>query len=163
MVESYAIDGITSYSDTDVTNKIPYNGVEVGTIEIAMQGARTPMGYTSRLPLGTLYNESDGNIRFCSSDMDFFRIGEGLVYGIAFYGMDGELLYKAVNDASGVGQLRIGEDGYAYFGSYPEDALHATQPPEVQHYQDEYFVYDAVPPDGATVYEILVDFLDNNG
>ena len=162
VVESYAIDGITSYSVTGITNKIPYDGVEVGKIEIAVSGTRSPMAYTSSRPLGTLYNESDGSIRFSSSDVDFFRTGDGLVYGIVFYGMDGELLYKAVNDSSGVGQLRIGEDGYAYFGSYPDTLINATQPPEVQYYQDEYFVYDAVPPGGATVQEIQVDFLDGN-
>ena len=165
VVDSYEIDGIP-YTVGPVTNRIPYDGVEVGTIEIVMQGAYTAMCYTSSLPLGTLYNESDGTIRFCSSDMDFFRTGDGLVYGIAFYGMDRQLLYKAANGTSGVGQLRIGEDGYAYFGSYPEELINATQPTmaeaEYQHYQDEYFVYDAVPPGGATVQEIQVDFLDGS-
>lgn len=84
VVESYPIDGITSYSITGVTNNIPYDGVEVHTVEIALQGSRTPMCYTSQMPLGTLYNESDGRIRFCSSDTESFITGEGLVYGIAF-------------------------------------------------------------------------------
>ena len=161
VVDSYEIDGITTYGK-NVINNIPYDGVEVGTIEIAVQGANTDMCYTGSTPLGTLDNESDGSIRFCSSDMSFFRTGEGLVYGIVFYDMDGQLLYKAANGTSGVGQLRIGEDGYAYFGSYPEELINATHPPEVQHYQDEYFVYDAVPPGGATVQEIQVDFLDGD-
>ena len=160
-VESYTIEGIPS-EVVPVINKIPYDGVEVGKIEIAVSGAPSSMAYTSSIPLGTLYNESDGSIRFCSSDIDFFRTGDGLVYGIVFYGMDGQLLYKAVNNGSGVGQLRIGEDGYAYFGSYPDALIDATQPPEVQYYQDEYFVYDAVPPGGAAVQEIFVDFLNGN-
>jgi len=164
VVESYTIDGITSYSVTGVTNKIPYDGVEVGTVEIALQGTRSPMGYRSSMPLGTLYNNEDGSVRFCSSDTESFFPGEGLVYGIVFYGMDGELLYKAAS-SNGVGYLTLGEDGYAYFGSYPEDMLNATLPPETveyDFYQDEYFVYDAVPPGGSEVQEIFVDYLDGN-
>ena len=40
VVESYAIDGITSYSVNGVTNKIPYDGVEVGTIKSRINRGR---------------------------------------------------------------------------------------------------------------------------
>ena len=158
-VESDPIEGIPA-EVVPVINNIPYDGVEVGTVEIALQGSRNPMRYTCSSPLGTLHSNDNGSIRFCSAGMDFFHTGEGLVYGIVFYGMDGELLYKAASGNQGVGYLHLGEDGHAYFGSYPDDALNATQPPDYQHYQDAYYVYDAVPPEGATVQAIFVEFLD---
>ena len=159
-IESYPIDGIVVDANT-VTNNIPYTGVvtEVYTMEIAYSGSNQPEGFTANgAALGALYSNSDGTVSFCSYDGYPFVNTPSEVFAIAFYGRNGELLYKATSRDGfvTVGEIYIGVGGYVYFDSYPEEMLNATEPPEVIPSD---YLYNVIPYEGVEVLRVEFAYL----
>ena len=144
------IDSIITDVYTNIHNISQDDVVEVGSMEICYaNNGHSELCHGNGSVLGTLYSHSDGSVSFCSNDSYTFISEEGPVSAIAFYGMDGQLLYKVINGGRSVGDVYIGAGGYTYFDSYPEEIRTPSQD----------YLHSDIPYEGVEVRKLQLTYL----
>ncbi len=137
-----------TYSDLQITDNISVDGIWVNEVYFYDRYGNDT-SYTDE-NLGILYRVPEGNVYFQAHTPDIRLPGDEVVHATFRY--DSALLFE-ISCSDGVGNAAVDDNGLLSI------TFHKERNPAI-FYGEDYEVYDALPPEGAEVQQISVEFYE---